>query len=91
LPGLEEKDIEVKLSNGGLSIKGKKEEAKEEKRKDYVLTERSYGSFDRYFALPEGIDVDKISANFKKGVLTVTLPKAAQVQKQEKKIAVKAA
>jgi len=91
LPGLDEKDIEVKLSNGGLSIKGKKEEAKEEKKKDYVVSERRYGSFERYFTLPEGVDTNKIAANFKKGVLTVTLPKTVEAQKQEKKIAVKAA
>jgi HSP20 family protein len=91
LPGLDEKDIEVKLSNGGVSIKGRKEEAKEEKKKGYVLSERRYGSFERYFSLPEGIDTDKISANFNKGVLTVTLPKTSDAQKQDKKITVKAA
>jgi len=89
LPGLDEKDIEVKLANGGLTISGKKEEAKEEKKKDYVLSERRYGSFERYFSLPEGIDIDKISAIFKTGVLTVTLPKTVEAQKPEKKIAVK--
>ena len=91
LPGLDEKDIEVKLANGGLSIRGKKEEAKEEKKKDYVLSERRYGSFERYITLPEDVDTDRIAANFKKGVLTVTLPKTAEAQKQEKKIAVEAA
>ena len=91
LPGLDEKDIEVKLSNGGLVIKGEKKGEKEEKRKDYYLSERHYGAFERYFGLPEGIDTGKISATFQKGILTVTLPKTAEAKKQDKKIAVKTA
>ncbi len=91
LPGMDEKDIEVKLANGGLTIRGEKQEEKEEKRKDYHLHERTFGSFERYFTVPEGVDRDKIEASFKKGVLTVTLPKKPEVIKPEKKIEVKAA
>jgi len=91
LPGLDEKNIEVKLVNGGLTIKGEKQEEKEEKKRDYYLHERHFGSFERHFRVPEGVDTDKIEANFKKGVLTVTLPKKLEAQKPEKKIAVKAA
>jgi len=91
LPGMDEKDIEVKFVNGGLTIKGEKQEQKEEKKKDYHVQERRYGSFERYFALPEGVDTDKIEACFKKGVLTVTLPKKPEAIKAEKKIEVKAA
>ena len=91
LPGLDEKNVEVKLANGGLTIKGEKKEEKEEKKKDYYVHERHFGSFERYFRVPEGVDVDKIEANFKKGVLTVTLPKKPEAQKPEKKIAIKAA
>jgi HSP20 family protein len=91
LPGMDEKNIEVKLENGGLRIKGEKQEQKEEKKKDYYLQERQYGSFERYFSVPEGVDTDKIEANFKKGILTVTLPKKAVAQKPAKKINVKAA
>lgn len=90
LPGLDEKDIEVALANGGLTIKGEKQEEKEEKKKDYYLHERHFGSFQRYFPLPEDVDGDKIEARFKKGVLIVTLPKKPEAQKQVKKIAVKA-
>ncbi len=90
LPGMEEKDIEVKLANGGLTIKGEKKEEKEEKQKDYYVSERRYGSFERYFGLPEGVDADKIEAAFKNGVLKVTLPKTAEAQKPAKKIEVKA-
>ena len=91
LPGMDEKNIEVKLANGGLTIKGEKSEEKEEKKKDYYLHERHFGSFERCFRLPDGVDAEKIEATFKKGVLTVTLPKTAEAQKAEKKIAVKAA
>jgi len=90
LPGLDEKNIEVKLANGGLTIKGEKQEEKEETKKDYHLHERSFGAFERYFAMPESVDADKIDASFKKGVLTVTLPKKPEAIKPEKKIEVKA-
>jgi HSP20 family protein len=91
LPGMDEKNVEVKLANGVLTIKGEKQDEKEEKKKDYYMRERSFGSFERTFAVPSGVDSDKIEANFKKGVLSVTLPKSAEAQKAEKKIAVKAA
>jgi len=91
LPGLDEKNIDVKFADGVLTIKGEKQEEKEEKKKDYYLHERSFGSFHRALQVPAGVDSDKIEATFKKGVLTVTLPKSAEAQKAEKKIAVKAA
>ena len=91
LPGMDEKNIEVKLTNGSLMIKGEKQEEKEEKKKDYYLHERSFGAFERQFAVPEGVDTDKIAASFKKGVLTVTLPKKPEAIKPEKKIEVKPA
>ena len=91
LPGMDEKNIDVKFSDGVLTIKGEKEEVKEEKKKDYYLNERSFGSFQRSFRLPDGVDADKIEANFKKGVLTVTVPKSAEAQKAAKKIEIKAA
>jgi len=90
LPGLDEKNIEVKLANGGLTIKGEKQEEKEEKKKGYHLRERQFGSIERFFALPEGVDTDKIEASFKKGVLTLILPKRPEAIKPEKKIEVKA-
>jgi HSP20 family protein len=90
LPGIEEKDIDVTVSGGMLTIKGEKKKEREEKNKNYYLSERSYGSFQRAFSLPEGIDQNKIAANFAKGVLTVTLPKNAEAQKSQK-IEVKAA
>lgn len=91
LPGLDEKNIEIKLANGTLTIKGEKTEEKEEKDKEYYLSERRFGSFNRSFRVPEGVNTDKIDARFVNGVLTVTLPKSAEARKNEKKINVKAA
>jgi HSP20 family protein len=88
---MDEKDIAVKLSNGTLTIKGEKHEEKEEKKKDYYLSERRYGSFQRSFTVPDGVDEDKIEAAFKNGVLTVSLPKTPEAQKKEKQIAIKKA
>jgi HSP20 family protein len=90
LPGMEEKDIDVKLVNGILTIRGEKRDEKEEKKKDYYMRERSFGSFERSFQVPENVDTNKIDASFKKGVLTIMLPKSAEAQRAEKKIEVKA-
>jgi HSP20 family protein len=91
MPGMEEKNIEVKVVSDKLTIKGEKKEEKEEKKKDYYLSERKYGSFERSFRVPESVDANKIEANFKNGVLKVTLPKKAEAQKPVKTIEVKAA
>jgi HSP20 family protein len=90
LPGMDEKHVEVKLASGVLTIKGEKVEEKEEKKEAYHLKERRFGSFERALRVPEGVDPEKIEASFKKGVLTVTLPKTAEAQKPVKTIAVKA-
>lgn len=89
LPGMDEKNVEVTLSNGNLVIKGEKREEREEKKKDYYLSERQFGSFERRFPVPDDVDTDKIEASFKQGVLTVTLPKRPEAQKPEKKISIK--
>lgn len=91
LPGMDEKNVEVKVANGVLTINGEKQDEKEEKRKDYYMRERSFGSFQRSFQVPDDVEVEKIEANFKNGVLTVTLPKSPEAQKAEKKIAIKSA
>ncbi len=91
LPGMDEKNVEVKFADGVLTVKGEKREEKEEKKKDYYLSERSFGSFQRAFQVPDGVDADKIEASFKNGVLTVTMPKSVEAQKSAKKITVKAA
>ncbi len=89
LPGVEEKDVEVSLSRDAITIKGEKREEKEEKGKEQYRMERSYGAFRRSFSLPCEVDADKATASFKKGVLTVMLPKTAEAAKS-KKIEVKA-
>ena len=89
LPGMDEKNIEVKITNGMLTIKGQKQEEKEEEKQDYYLRERSFGSFERTFPVPDGVELDQVDASFKKGVLTVTLPKTVEAQKPVKKIEVK--
>ncbi|MFP5307203.1 MAG: Hsp20/alpha crystallin family protein [Gammaproteobacteria bacterium] len=91
LPGMDENNIEISLSNGTLTIKGEKQEEKEEKKRNHFLSERHYGSFERAFRVPAGVDADRIEATFAKGVLKVALPKTAEAQKKEKKIAIKAA
>jgi HSP20 family protein len=88
LPGVDEKDVEVVLSDGRLTIKGEKKQEKEEKKKDYHMVERSYGSFARSITLPFEADPDKVRATFVKGVLNVTVPKPSEVKAKEKKIAI---
>lgn len=89
LPGLDAKDVDVSISGDTLVLKGDKRQEKEEKDKNYYFSERAYGSFQRAFELPPSIDRDKVSADFSKGVLTITLPKTPEAQKQMKKIDVK--
>jgi|SRR4029079_19290365 HSP20 family protein len=89
LPGLEEKDVQINLSDNFLTIRGEKRAEKEQKDKNYRLVERSYGSFERTLELPEGVSSDAIKANITKGVLKVTIPKPAPAQ--AKKIEVKSA
>lgn len=91
VPGIEEKDVDVSVAEGVLTLKGEKRAEKEEKNKNHYVCERSYGSFQRSFALPADIDADKIEASFSKGVLTVTIPKNPKALPASKKIDVKAA
>ena len=86
LAGVDEKDVEVTLSEGRLAIRGEKKQEKDGTRKDYHLVERSYGSFARSIALPFQVDPEQVKASFAKGVLTVSVPKPAEVKANEKKI-----
>jgi HSP20 family protein len=90
LPGLEREEVDVSLTDSALTIKGEKKREREESKKGYHLSERSYGSFYRSIPLPSGVDTDKASAEFKNGVLTVTLPKTQEALSHVKKIEVKA-
>lgn len=84
LPGMEEKDINVTLSMGILTISGEKREEKEERGRNYYQVERSYGSFRRAIPLPAEVDESKAEATFKKGVLTIHLPKTAAAQSRRR-------
>lgn len=88
LPGLSPSDIDVQITNHTVTIKGEKKEEREEKRQDHYLSERRYGTFRRTFELPDGVDADKIDADFSNGVLKIILPKTAEVQKKQRKIAI---
>lgn len=88
LPGMDEKDIEVSLDNNALTIRGEKREERDESKKNYHVRERSFGSFERSFPLPEGMDKEHVKATFKKGVLDITLPKTEKAKAQSKKIAI---
>ncbi len=89
LPGLTEKDVEVKVENSNLFISTKKEEKKEEKKDAYLLRERSSYSFSRNFVLPEDADADSITGTFKNGVLSIEIGK--KPEKKPKSIKIKAA
>jgi HSP20 family protein len=91
LPGIDEKNVEVILGNHSLTIRGEKSSESEERKKSYHVKERAYGSFHRVVALPEDVDADKAKATFKKGVLTVVIPKTHEAKAKLRKIAVQAA
>jgi HSP20 family protein len=87
VPGLEEEDIEVLLSDGVLTLKGEKRSETEDKEKQF--SERYYGRFERRIPLGVEVQDDQVDATFKNGVLTVTLPKSEKAQSQVKRIAIK--
>lgn len=87
VPGLEEKDIEVLLEDGVLTLKGEKRSETEDK--DRQFSERFYGRFERRIPLGYEIEDDKVSADFKNGVLTVALPKTERAQAKAKRIEIK--
>ena len=89
LPGVEEKDIDVSLTDDLLTIRAQKSAESERKDDRVHMSERSYGSYSRSIRLPFGVDEAKVEAGFKNGVLTVTLPKPPEVQRSAKKIEVK--
>lgn len=90
LPGFDEKDVNLTVENHVLTLSGKVDEKNDEKDKDnrkYLVRERRVETFERSFSLPEGVDEENISAQFKNGLLTVTLPKTAE--KASRKLEVK--
>ena len=91
LPGVDEKDISVTVANGLLTIQGEKRQEKEERKENYYLAERSYGTFQRSLRLPESIDDSRVEAKFDKGVLKITAAKKPEAVKAERRIEVKKA
>ena len=86
LPGVDEKQVELRFSDSTLTIEGKKDEEPEDAKQDHFVSERHYGDFHRTFRVPDGVDADKIEAQFRNGVLTVTLPKTAESRRKRKTI-----
>jgi HSP20 family protein len=91
LPGMEAKNVDVTVSGDMLTIKGEKRQEKEEKEENYYLCERSFGSFQRSFSLPAGVDRDKISSELEIRSLSFTLPQTGEAPHLPTKIEVKAA
>lgn len=88
LPGLDEKDVDITVEEGVLTLRGEKKSEVEDKDRGY--TERSYGRFERRIGLPRGIERDKASATFRNGVLTVTLPKSEAANENLRRIPINA-
>lgn len=88
LPGMDEKDIELTMADGVLTVKGEKKAESETKEKDYYLSERRYGSFLRSMRVPDTVDEAKVKATFDKGVLKVVMPLRAEAKSKKKKIAI---
>jgi HSP20 family protein len=86
IPGMQEKDIQIKVEDNILSVSGERRMEKEVKEENYHRIERSYGSFSRSFTLPQTVDRDQIKAAYKDGVLKVTLPKKEEVKPKQIKI-----
>ena len=88
LPGVDKEDIDISITGDRVTIKGEKRAEDEKKGRDYYRVERFYGSFNRTLQLPCEVDADKTGARFKKGVLTINLPKTSEAQKRSHRIAV---
>jgi HSP20 family protein len=83
LPGVEKKDVKISLSENNLTVQGEIEKDKETKKENYYCCERAYGTYSRTISLPAEVDQDKIKANFKNGILEITIPKKAEKKPKE--------
>src|SRR5271155_5045657 len=86
VPGIDEKDIDVRIENNTLTVHGERKFEKEEKEENYRRVERQYGSFTRSFTLPTTVDAEKVSANYDKGVLKIALAKKAEAKPKQIKV-----
>lgn len=89
LPDMEMKDIDISVEGNTLQIKGTRKLENEEKKENYHRIERVYGAFDRYFTIPDSVDLDKIEAAYDKGVLNVTMTKKEEVKPKKIKVDIK--
>ena len=89
LPGIDAKDVDVSITGDRLTIKGEKQQEKEEKEENRYRSERYYGTYERVINLPASIVENKTEATFDKGILTITLPKVEKIKKKKVKIRVK--
>ncbi|MEO1161473.1 MAG: Hsp20/alpha crystallin family protein [Pseudomonadota bacterium] len=89
LPGVDQQDVNVTVTDNRLTILAEKKIEDEDKSKDYHVVERSYGKFARSMSLPFGVEPDKVDARFKNGILTVTLPKPPEVTAKTHKVKIK--
>jgi HSP20 family protein len=86
VPGIDEKDIDVRIENNVLTVHGERNFEKEEKEENFRRVERQYGSFTRTFTLPTTVDAEKVSANYDKGILKISLPKKAEAKPKQIKV-----
>ena len=86
VPGIDEKDIDVRIENNTLTVHGERKFEKEEKEENYRRVERQYGSFTRTFTLPNTVDPENVSANYDKGVLKINLAKKAEAKPKQIKV-----
>ena len=86
VPGIDEKDIDVRIENNTLTVHGERKFEKEEKEENYRRVERQYGSFTRTFTLPSTVDPEKVEAHYDKGVLKVRLAKKAEAKPKQIKV-----
>jgi HSP20 family protein len=86
VPGIDEKDIDVRVENNTLTVQGERKIEREEKEENYRRVERQYGTFTRTFTLPQTVDTDKVSATYDKGVLKISLPKKAEAKPKQIKV-----
>ncbi len=91
IPGVDEKDVKIEIADDHLTIRGEKKQEKEVSKKNYYRMERAYGAFQRVLSLPDDADQDHVTATFKKGVLTVTMPRISRPKTDVKQIEVKSA
>jgi HSP20 family protein len=86
VPGIDEKDLDIRVENNTLTVHGERKFEKEEKEENFRRVERQYGSFTRSFTLPQTVDSENVSANYDKGVLKISLPKKAEAKPKQIKV-----